>query len=78
MKHGSLKKKLSNSVSNKSIDSIYNHGIKNGALGGKLLGVGSGGFLLFYVNNKNKKHLKKQMKNYRKLSLNLLIMDPKL
>ena len=62
-----LKKKLSNSVSNKSIDSIYNHGIKNGALGGKLLGAGSGGFLLFYVNNKNKKRFKKAMKNYSQI-----------
>ena len=59
-----LKKKLSDSVSNKNIDIIYNHGIENGALGGKLLGAGSGGFLLFYVNNKNKKRFKTGMKKY--------------
>ena len=31
------------------IDKIYEHGIENGALGGKLLGAGGGGFMLFYV-----------------------------
>jgi D-glycero-alpha-D-manno-heptose-7-phosphate kinase len=49
----SLKKKFSGSfyVSgvNNYIDEIYEKGLKCGALGGKLLGAGSGGFLLFYV-----------------------------
>ena len=35
--------------SNNSIDDLYDRGIKAGALGGKLLGAGGGGFLLFYV-----------------------------
>ena len=43
------KKELSSSISNSSIDEIYNQAIDNGALGGKLLGAGGGGFLLFYV-----------------------------
>ena len=42
-----IKKKLSKNVSNTKIDKIYNLAKKNGALGGKLLGAGSGGFLLF-------------------------------
>ena len=44
-----FKKQLSNKVSNKTIDEIYDIGIKNGALGGKILGAGGGGFMLFIV-----------------------------
>ena len=43
------KKDLSSAISNSSIDEIYNIAIKNGALGGKLIGAGGGGFFLFYV-----------------------------
>ena len=42
-------KKLSNSVSNKLIDELYDYCLENGALGGKLLGAGAGGFLLIYM-----------------------------
>ena len=35
----------------KSIDYLYDLAKKNGALGGKLIGAGGGGFLLFYVND---------------------------
>ncbi len=52
-----IKKKLSNKISNKIINKYYNTALKNGAVGGKLLGAGGGGFLLIYVNNKNKKKL---------------------
>ena len=44
-----LKRGTGNKVSNNSIDDLYDRGIKAGALGGKLLGAGGGGFLLFYV-----------------------------
>tara|TARA_B110000090_G_scaffold209953_1_gene268930 strand:+ start:5500 stop:6903 length:1404 start_codon:yes stop_codon:yes gene_type:complete len=44
-----LKKTFSNMISNEYIDSIYDGAIKNGALGGKLLGAGGGGFFMFYV-----------------------------
>ena len=43
------KKSLSSLITNSSIDNIYNSAIKKGALGGKLLGAGGGGFFLFYV-----------------------------
>jgi len=43
------KKSLSSAITNSSIDEIYNNAIKKGALGGKLLGAGGGGFFLFYV-----------------------------
>lgn len=44
-----LKKSLASSISNPEIDVYYEKAMKAGALGGKLLGAGGGGFLLFYV-----------------------------
>ena len=44
-----LKKQITSNISNNFIDNMYNMGIKNGAIGGKLLGAGGGGFLLFYI-----------------------------
>jgi len=49
------KKKLSSSISNTKIDSLYEYAIKKGALGGKLLGAGGGGFFLFYMKPDYKK-----------------------
>ena len=45
-----LKKHFSNNVTNKDIDEAYEAGIRAGAYGGKLLGAGGGGFLLFIVD----------------------------
>ena len=45
---------------NKEIDEIYDAGISAGALGGKLLGAGGGGFMLFYVP-KEKQHTVKDI-----------------
>jgi len=44
-----LKKGLSKQISPGYVDEIYNKAIKAGALGGKLLGAGGGGFMIFYV-----------------------------
>lgn len=44
-----LKRGITNRISTDSIDILYEKAIKAGALGGKLLGAGGGGFLLFYV-----------------------------
>jgi D-glycero-alpha-D-manno-heptose-7-phosphate kinase len=44
-----IKKKLSKGISNPVIDAMYALGINGGALGGKLLGAGGGGYMLFYV-----------------------------
>ena len=44
-----LKKQTGKEISKDSIDELYEKGISAGALGGKLLGAGGGGFLLFYV-----------------------------
>lgn len=43
------KKQLSNDITNIEIDELYEKGLKFGATGGKLLGAGGGGFILFYV-----------------------------
>lgn len=43
------KRDLSDKITNPTIDEIYDRGRKAGALGGKLLGAGGGGFMLFYV-----------------------------
>ena len=44
-----LKKKLSPSITNHKIDDLYERAMKYGALGGKLLGAGGGGFFMFYA-----------------------------
>ena len=58
------KKSLSSSITNSSIDEIYNNAINKGALGGKLLGAGGGGFFLFYVPYFKQKNF---IKHFRKL-----------
>jgi D-glycero-alpha-D-manno-heptose-7-phosphate kinase len=50
--HWQHKKKRSGSISNHQIDEWYDLGIKNGAVGGKLIGAGGGGFILFYAKDK--------------------------
>jgi len=52
--HWEHKKKRSGSMSNDKIDQWYSLAIKNGAVGGKLIGAGGGGFLMFYTENKMK------------------------
>ena len=42
-----IKKEIEVSITNTDIDEIYNIGINSGAVGGKLLGAGGGGFILF-------------------------------
>jgi D-glycero-alpha-D-manno-heptose-7-phosphate kinase len=58
------KKQLSKEISNTKIDDIYAFAKKNGSLGGKLLGAGGGGFMLFYVPKRNQGYFKKKMKKY--------------
>jgi D-glycero-alpha-D-manno-heptose-7-phosphate kinase len=52
--HWEHKKKRSGSMSNSKIDEWYEHGLKNGAIGGKLVGAGGGGFLMFYAEDRNR------------------------
>jgi D-glycero-alpha-D-manno-heptose-7-phosphate kinase len=52
--HWERKKQRSGGMSNADIDKWYNHAIENGALGGKLIGAGGGGFLMFYAADKTR------------------------
>ena len=56
-----IKRSLTKDVSSKEIDSYYEKAINAGALGGKLLGAGGGGFLLFYVEEINQKRVMKEL-----------------
>ena len=62
------KKELSKNISSKYIDEIYAKALKGGALGGKILGAGGGGFFLFYVN-------KDKIINFKRSIKNLIITD---
>jgi D-glycero-alpha-D-manno-heptose-7-phosphate kinase len=52
--HWEHKKRRSGGISNPKIDDWYELGIKNGAVGGKLVGAGGGGFLMFIANDRRK------------------------
>ena len=56
-----LKRGISAGISTGSIDEQYDKAIKAGALGGKLLGAGGGGFLLFYVPKEKQEAVKKAL-----------------
>ena len=56
-----LKKTLSNKITNSYINEIYEAARSSGALGGKLLGAGGGGFLVLFAEPKNQKAIKEKL-----------------
>ena len=52
--HWQRKKERSKSMSNQDINTWYDHAMANGALGGKVIGAGGGGFLMFYSDDKTR------------------------
>jgi len=58
-----LKRQMGGNVSTGSIDRLYESGKNAGALGGKLLGAGGGGFLIFYVQPEKQEAVKEAMKD---------------
>jgi D-glycero-alpha-D-manno-heptose-7-phosphate kinase len=52
--HWEYKKRRSDAISNQQIDGWYSLAMKNGAIGGKLVGAGGGGFLMFYARDRNR------------------------
>ena len=52
--HWERKKQRSGQMSNPDIDRWYRLAMENGALGGKLIGAGGGGFLMFYASDKTR------------------------
>jgi D-glycero-alpha-D-manno-heptose-7-phosphate kinase len=62
-----LKKSLTTSISTALVDEVYKKGLDAGAFGGKLLGAGGGGFILFYCIAEKLDNFKKEMDGYREL-----------
>ena len=58
-----LKRQMGSSISTNNIDALYQKGIEAGALGGKLLGAGGGGFLVFYVQPEKQDVVRREMKD---------------
>lgn len=65
-----LKKSLSSKVSNSEIDDMYTKAINAGAIGGKLLGAGGGGFMAFYVEKDKQVNVKKALRGYLHIPFN--------
>ena len=58
-----LKRGLSDSISNDTLDNIYTAAIASGAVGGKLLGAGAGGYFLFFVLPQHRRTLSETLRN---------------
>jgi len=78
-----LKKSLSNSITNENIDDIYDTAISSGAEGGKVLGAGGGGFMLFYAEKKYHAAIKKALNklvhvpfNFENLGSKIVVYNP--
>lgn len=65
-----IKKKLSSGISNPFIDEMYEDALKAGALGGKLLGAGGGGYLLLYVPTRHQVSVLEKLKRYQNFVFN--------
>ena len=67
-----IKKYFSKKVSNPKIDFIYDKGMKAGATGGKLLGAGKSGFILFYCSKGKQKNLISKLKGFIHVPFNFV------
>ena len=61
------KKQLASKISNPIIDKMYEDAISAGAIGGKVLGAGGGGFLLFYVPEDKQNHVREALKDFKEV-----------
>ena len=59
--HWQTKKNLSSEISNSRIDALYDIAKRNGAIGGKIMGAGGGGFFMFYSHVEKKAKLREAM-----------------
>lgn len=62
-----LKRSLADSISNPLVDTLYDQGIAAGALGGKLLGAGGAGFVLFYCPEERQADFRARMSAYTEM-----------
>lgn len=67
----SLKKSLAKGISNSFIDDIYKAAVDAGATGGKLLGAGGAGFMIFYVPDENKQRVRYALRNLREMDFEM-------
>ena len=58
-----IKRKLTSKITTSLIDDIYNRALKAGALGGKLLGAGGGGFILIFAEPKKHQKIREKLKD---------------
>lgn len=65
-----LKTTLASNITNDEINSLYETAVKNGAIGGKLLGAGGGGFILLYVPEKNQSKVHTALEKYMYVPFN--------
>jgi D-glycero-alpha-D-manno-heptose-7-phosphate kinase len=66
-----LKRELADTVSNSQIDEIYEAGRAAGAIGGKLLGAGGGGFMVFFVEPDKREKLRERFKHLIQVSVDI-------
>ena len=66
-----LKKQLAAEVSNPAIDAMYDAAIEAGALGGKLLGAGGGGFMIFFVPPEKQNAVRQALSDYYEINIAL-------
>lgn len=67
-----IKRSLATGISNPLIDNLYQKALENGAVGGKLLGAGGGGFLLFYVpTEEGRNNVRKALSSYQEMPFEL-------
>ena len=66
-----LKKSLASGISNLLIDEIYEKAIRAGASGGKLLGAGGAGFMIFYVADEKKKDVRQALTGLREMDFKM-------
>ena len=78
-----MKRELAEGVTTKEIDEIYKEGLLAGALGGKILGAGGGGFILFVVPPENQANLQKRLSklvhvkfNFDSVGSNIVVFEP--
>ncbi|MAV88627.1 MAG: kinase [Rhodospirillaceae bacterium] len=78
-----IKRELAEGVSTPEIDEIYDAGIEAGATGGKLLGAGGGGFMLFIVQPENQTAVRNRLKKFIHVDFDLesdgskiIVFDP--
>jgi D-glycero-alpha-D-manno-heptose-7-phosphate kinase len=65
------KRTLDEGVSNREIDEMYQTGLKSGAWGGKLLGAGGGGFMLFFAPEEAHKRLRAAFPDHQLLTVKI-------